>query len=257
VDTNELVKLVKANKKYKDISDEVVKTRVEEFLAKNKVFEEKSAVKEIRSRLHRIHGSFRLNTRKLEKYLKNKEFRKILESNRSTRERLDVYSELYADIFEMTGKPTSIIDLGCGLNPVSILYMDLKHVNYHAYDINESEIKFLNDFFKEFSINGQASILDLSKIENVTNLPRADLCLAFKLVDLLEAKGHKYSEELIKILAEKCKFLVVSFATRTISGKNMNYPARGWIERMLERIGFKFEILEFDEASEIFYVIKK
>ena len=102
-----------------------------------------------------------------------------------------------------------------------------------------------------------AESIDLSRIENIANLPSADLCLMFKVVDVLESekKGHKYSEEVIKLLAEKCGFVVFSFATRTVSGRSMNFPQRGWIERMLTRIGLKYKMLEFE--SEIFYVISK
>jgi len=79
----------------------------------------------------------------------------------------------------------------------------------------------------------------------------------FKLVDVIEAnkKGHKYSEGIIKILANKCKFVVVSFSKLTVSGKFMNFPYRGWIERMLERINFNFKILDF--PNEVFYVVSK
>jgi uncharacterized protein YlzI (FlbEa/FlbD family) len=253
----EFIKEIKKSKKYKDIAEEIIMAKVNEFFKKYNVGEdERFFMKEIKASLHKAHGSFRFNNKKIEVFLDKKDFLSMLDKNKSTRERLDIYSNIYEKIFEITGKPKSILDLGCGLNPCSIPLMKLnKELSYNAYDINESEMNFLNKFFEKFEINGKASILDLTKIENIEKLPETDLCLMFKLIDVLEEEkeGHKYSEEIIKILSRKCKFIVVSFATRTISGKKMMFASRGWIERMLFRIGLKFEELVFD--SEIFYVI--
>lgn len=255
MESEELISKIKTSKKYKDISEEVIKTKVDEYLAKNKFFDEKIALKDIKSELHKAHGSFRFQDKKLDKLLEEKDFISILDSNRSTKERLLDFENIYEKIFAITGKPKSILDLGCGLNPCSIPLMKIDRLlEYYAYDINKSEMYFLNKFFKVFNINGVAQTIDLTKIENFKKLPKADVCFMLKLVDILEKDGHKYSEEMIKILAEKCRFIVVSFATQTISGKKMMFAERGWIERMLQRIGMNFEKIIFD--SEVFYVIK-
>ncbi len=268
-----LVQEIKKSKKYKDISEEVIENKIKNYSEKNIGFDEKAIVKGVKALLHDIHSSFQVSTRKvkerdelfkqLEKEPKSIDIiKKILATNKSTHERLSVYSELYARIFEITGKPRNIMDLGCGLNPVSLPFMAIYPENYYCYDINESDTRFLNNFFKISKAFGVAKNLDLSNIENIKKLPSdIDICFMFKLIDTLEKEkgreGHKYSEEIIKILAEKCKFIVISFATRTISGREMNYPQRGWIERMLERIGMKFEKIYFNEAGEVFYVVRR
>lgn len=272
MDITELMKAIKSSKKYKAISEDVIKQKIEEYTKKNprwQEYKDKHILKEIKRILHKAHGSFQINAGKAKlKQELLEELRKdpddldaiddILKTNRSTRERLGIYQEVYKKIFDITGEPRSILDLGAGLNPVSFAYMDLNEdPDYYAYDINEKDAEFLNEFFKIEKINGKAESLDLSRAENIANLPNADICLMFKLVDTLEMdkKGHKYSEEIIQTLAQKCEFVVASFATRTVSGKSMNFPQRGWIERMLTRIGMKYRMLEFD--SEIFYVISK
>jgi len=255
MEIKEAVKLVKANKKYRDIADSVVEDNIKEIKGWEN-FDEKTLIKEARAKLHRGHGSFRMKTNKLDEYLEKKDFISILDKNKSTRERLLDFEEIYEKIFAITGMPNSILDLGCGLNPASIPLMKLKpELKYYAFDINEREINFINKFFKTFEIKGKAEILDLSIIENVEELPNVNVCLAFKLLDVLEKKGHKYSEEIIKILVDKCRFVVVSFAKQTVSGRMMNFPQRGWIERMLTRIDMKFE--KFETRNEIFYIIKK
>jgi uncharacterized protein YlzI (FlbEa/FlbD family) len=159
----------------------------------------------------------------------------------------------------MTGKPKSIIDLGSGINPVSCAYYLDKNekITYHAYEIDERDVDFLNQFFKIVAseVNGKAEILNLGKIENIKSLPSADICFMFKLVDVIEKNGHKYSEEVIKVLIEKVKFIVLSFPTITVSGKPMKFADRGWIERLLDRINLKYE--KFVITNEIFYVISK
>lgn len=267
MEISEIASKIKQSRKYKDISEELIKSAVEEYLRGNENVDEEIALKDIKAILHKAHGSFRTKDKEriallkeLEENPENSEIiDKILETNRSTKERLEIYREVYRKIFAITGKPKSILDLGCGINPVSFVYMDLENpeVKYYACDINESDRDFLEKFFQISKIQGKSEILDLGKIENVKYLPKADLCLMFKLIDVLEEEkeGHKYAEEMIKILAEKARFIVVSFATKTLSGKKMRHPYRGWIERMLDRIGLDFE--RFESKNEIFYVIKK
>jgi 16S rRNA (guanine(1405)-N(7))-methyltransferase len=260
MEVEELGKLIKSSKKYKDISEEIIKQEVENYLKKNPKIDkrdEKIILKEIKSKLHRIHGGFRISAKKTEDYLQAEDYFGLLRTNRSTNERLDFYKEAYKEIFNITGTPRSILDLGCGLNPLSIIFMnlDLTKINYYAHDINEAEIFIINRFFKNKKIQGKAEILDLTSSENLQKLPKADICFMFKLLDILEEKGHKYAEELITKLIKKSNFIVVSFATITLGGRKMEYAARGWIERMLDRVGLRFEKLEFN--NEIFYVISR
>ena len=269
MDITNLITLIKANKKYKDISDDVVKTELEKYFKANSKaenYKDKFIVKDIRTKLHKNYASFQMpNQSKKERVEllaqldKNpgdiKIVNKLLGTNRSTKERIEFYSQLYEDIFSITGEPNSILDLGCGINPISFPYMKLEQANYYACDIDNRDIKFLNDFFKMMQIEGLAETKDLSLLENFSSLPEADICFMFKLLDVLEKKGHKYSEDVIKILIDKCQFIVASFATYTVGGREMNFPERGWIERMLTRIGLKFKMLEY--SNEIFYVVYK
>ena len=78
-----------------------------------------------------------------------------------------------------------------------------------------------------------------------------DVCFMFKFLDPIEDKGHKLSEEIIKLI--KARYIVISFSTKTVSGKKMNHPYRGWIEKMLERIKKDFEKISLE--NEVFYII--
>jgi len=251
-----LFEQIKNSKKYKDLSDEIIRKEIKEYLRKNpdsKRYKNKKIVKDIKAELHKLTGRFQIKKRKKkQEYLNKKDYEGILSTNLSTKERLKDYDKLYSLIFSTTGRPKIILDIGCGINPCSYPIMKIKS-KYLAYDINQGDIDFVNEFFKKFNIKGKAEILDLRDIDNVKKLPKADLCLMFKIIDPLEkGKGHKLSEKIIKNL--KCKYIVASFATKTISRKPMKYPYRGWFERMLNRNKFKWE--KINTNSEVYYIVK-
>jgi 16S rRNA (guanine(1405)-N(7))-methyltransferase len=222
-------------------------------------------LKEIKANLHKLYSSYQTSKKfKREKYLnKLKQNSKniniindILSTNISTKERLEDYQGLYKEIFSLTGKPKTIIDFACGLNPISFVYMDLKELNYYAYDIDESDINFLNEFFKiekteEFK--GSAEILDINNKLSINKVPNSDIIFLFKIIDIIDISNHKPSEQLISLLMKKTKFIVVSFATKTLSRRTMNFPKRKWFETMLNRLGINFDIIK--KRNEIYYIL--
>jgi 16S rRNA (guanine(1405)-N(7))-methyltransferase len=266
---------IQKNKKYSSISRDLIKKEIKKYfqispksislLEKTQSKKYKEIIKKIRNRLHLVYGSFQTKSKaKMEGLLREidgindyKTHDKILSLSVSSKERLKDYEKIYSSIFKITTRPKKIIDLGCGLNPISYPYMHINNLVYYAYDIDQKDIAFLDNYFniigRYTKIKGKAFVADLKDLDIVKELPRADICFMFKLVDVLERRGHKLSEELIKSL--KCKHIVVSFPTKTVSGRNMRHPYRGWIEKMLDRIGYKFERIVFD--NEVFYIISK
>lgn len=184
---------------------------------------------------------------------------KILSTNVSAKERLGIYPTIYSDIFAITGKPESILDLGSGINPVSFPFMNLPHVKYTALELSKKDCDFLIEYFaimNEF-IEGHAESIDLVEInKNPSLLSKlsADMAFLFKVIEPIElSKSHKIGETIMKNL--DCKWIIVSFATTTISGNRMNYPKRRWFEMMIHRLGYELKSME--KENEIFYIIKK
>lgn len=259
---NQILKQVKAHKKYKDISDTVVKKEIQTHLKSHpNASEDKQTIKEIRSKLHKIYSSFQTKKKnKIEKLIKKINNKcplettdQLLSNTVSTKERLPNYQSIYSQIFKITGKPKTILDLGCGLNLFSYPFMEINEPTYYGYDINEKDAEFLNKYIKKMKIEGGVEILDLENLKSVKRLPKADLVFLFKVVDIL--KGKKYAEDVLEILIKNNKYLVVSFATRTISRRKMNNPYRNGFEIMLKRKEWNFE--KFQTENESFYVIKK
>ena len=198
--------------------------------------------------MRRVYGLFRVAQKG-----------KTLETHPSTKERIGFYSELYRKLFAITGKPKVILDLGCGMNPLSFPFMKLNEVEYYAYDLSEEEIGIITDFFEKWSVKnkdvvGKGSLLDITNVQKIGQLPKADVAFLFKVTDVLDRnKGHLVTEKVLK--AVPAQYVVVSFSTRTMSGKPMTAPRRRWMEWLCQRLGWTYEIVEFE--NELFYVVRK
>ena len=267
----ELLQKIKANKKYKSLADEIILKEIKNYLKSYPKANDITIIKQVRARLHRLYSSYQTKKKKkrddyleeLKIALKNnksiKEItNKLLLSTLSTTERLSDYQYIYSEIFKITGEPNSIADLGAGLSPCSFPFMNLKKIKYYAYDIDKDDINFLNKYFKimKKEIKGKAAIFDLRDLSKISSLPSTDIVFLFKVIDLIDDK-IKISERLIKNLfnQDKCKFIVASFATKTLTRKSMNFPKRKGFEKMLTRNNLKFK--SFKTPNEIFYVISQ
>ncbi|MBI2499730.1 methyltransferase domain-containing protein [Candidatus Woesearchaeota archaeon] len=169
--------------------------------------------------------------------------------DRSIIERKEYNKELYTKIFNITKKPKKILDFGCGLNP---LYFPYKDIYYIATDINKNILKKVKKHFKKSNIKGEVFYLDIKDFNEIKKLNKVDVVFIFKVLDLLK-KDKLTTLGIIKNL--KTKFVVVSFPTKTVYGKRMNYPKRKWFDNILNKLKYKYEIIRF--FNEIFYIIRK
>jgi len=148
---------------------------------------------------------------------KEKDFcKKILNTHASTKERMDYLEDFYQGIFKVTGKPQSISDLACGLNPFAFPWMGLDiTVQYHAYDLNSPRINFINHFFKCIHLAPLAEHRDI-----LVNPPteKSDVTFLFKEAHRLDQRQKGCN----KILWQKINspWLVVSLPSESLSGKH-------------------------------------
>ena len=238
----------------------------------------KEIIKRVRAKLRVVYGVFQTGkeSEKLEllEELKKVVWRtkeidltidihkKLLEKHLSSKERLPYYEEVYRSIWRFTGKPHSIIDLGCGLNPLSFPFMGLNKVDYYASELNTIDVNFLNAYFdimEVFGLNGKAIQQDLSGLSASEALfktfPKSDVAFMFKLLDSLKVprKSKKLDEMVIDRVP--ARWVIVSFPTKTIGSRSMSVTQRGWVEKLCQRKGWKCSHIKV--GDEIFYIIKK
>ncbi|MBI4447967.1 hypothetical protein HY643_03225 [Candidatus Woesearchaeota archaeon] len=262
---NELVVAIKNKKELKSLSSAFVEGIAKEFLQKKQIKQlpqpksrdYKIIIKEIRKTLREVYGVFKeKNFEKRKKILQEitslndlDAHKKILSLHKSTKERIDAYPIIYQKIFSETGKPKKILDLGCGLNPVSYPFMQLTEVEYVATELTEEDAAFIEEYFKKMKINGKTIALDLTKTDQ---LPESDICFLFKLLDTLETLKRGVTKELIEKI--KTNFLVISFPTQSLGGrKGLTTKRLKWFEQIIN----KYKHTTFETQNEKFYIIKK
>ncbi|MDP2930044.1 MAG: hypothetical protein Q8N56_00340, partial [bacterium] len=145
----------------------------------------------------------------------------ILQLQSSIKERIPILDTFYQKIFAITGQPKTIIDWACGLNPLTWPWMDTaaspENCRYLGFDIDKEQNDFLNNIFK--TVNLKQFEIKLGDIL-IDKSPQADVIFLLKLLPLLEHQQKGVSLEILKNLP--ANFLVVSFPTKTLGGKQRN-----------------------------------
>ena len=145
--------------------------------------------------------------------------------------------KVYGMIFKITGKPKKVLDLGCGYSP---MHFNVRGVKYYCADIGHDYVK------------NKGFIFDLLN-DDYGKLPEVDVIFLFRVLESLEHLRRNISKDIIEKL--KCKYVVVSFDKRSLSGKNIRKKGRIWFRRILNELNLKYEVFDYDD--EIFFVIKK
>lgn len=256
-----LIDLIRQKREFRDLDNKFVEKMLDSRLKGKKVEDLKprdieKMEKETRAYLREVYGAFLSS-----KYFQREKFLnaikdlndseahiRILSLHLSTKERLPYYEEIYEKIFAVTGEPSSILDLGCGLNPFSFPFMNLKDVRYYAVELVKSDAEFIQRYFDKMKINGKAINMDLTQAEN---LPSADVCFMFKVIDTFEAIQWDITAELMAKI--KAKYIIASFATKSLGGrKTIKAEKRQWFERLIA----SKEHSTFEVENEVFYIIK-
>ncbi|MDD5418062.1 MAG: hypothetical protein PHW96_04230 [Candidatus Nanoarchaeia archaeon] len=260
------LEIIKGKKELKNIDDSTVENALKQLnIDVSKLKEQpkhyKDELKKTRKYLREKYGLFSLpKASKRDKIISIIEYSddivkpclEMLKTHLSSKERLRHYEYIYSKIIPKNTK--SISDIACGMNPFSyILIPDYKKIRYFCYELNTSDCNIINRFFKKAEIKGVAEQIDASKMENIKKIPETDVCLLLKTLDTIEEKNKWVSEEIIKNL--KSKTIVISFSTKTVSGRSMKASSRLWLEDIIKKLKLNFEIFETD--NEKFYVILK
>lgn len=263
-DLEKVIASVVSSKKYSAVCDDTVRRIAERELVHRGSL--KAATKATKRRLHQVYGGFEQHLdydlayqQLAAAYRVGSEAeiraasRKILEQHSSTRERLPVLDQFYAAILAVIGRPESILDLGCGLNPLALPWMHLVgDARYIALDIDADRVRFLNRYL------ALVGLAPLARCQDVLSHPphdMVDLALLLKMSPSLERQEPGSTLWLMERL--NAPRLVVSFAVKSLGGreKGMRDQYERQFSQLVENRGWLVEKLVFE--TELVFVVKR
>jgi 16S rRNA (guanine(1405)-N(7))-methyltransferase len=178
--------------------------------------------------------------------------KEILLRHISTSERLPLVDSLYQKLFSITGQPASILDLACGLNPLTFPWMDLPTTtHYYAYDILQPRIALINHFFNTQGMLPLAEIRDI--LIDPPSIP-ADVAFIWKEIHRFEQRKKDSSYHLYTAL--HVKFIIVSLPAQSIhSQHDFTQSYRSLFHKTLH--GLQWPVSEIQIGQEMFFIIQK
>ena len=225
----------------------------------------KDAVKEVRKKLHNIVAPYlgdpdyvaaNIELETAFRTGDSQEIKKactgVLASHASTRERLQILGEFYSRLFTITGQPQILLDLACGLNPLTFPWMGLPATTcYYAYDIHQPRIAFINHFFR---LQGLAPLACVQDILVEPPQLEGDVAFMFKEAHRFEQRQKGCNRALWQAL--KVHYLLVSLPPRSLSGHhNLVERQRQLVSRTVE--GFSWQVSEVLFENEMVFIIDK
>jgi 16S rRNA (guanine(1405)-N(7))-methyltransferase len=263
-DLEKTVATVMASKKYRAICQDTIQRIAGRELANRG--NPRAAAKATKRRLHQVYGAFEQEVDYGAVYRQlgaaygtgsdaeiKTTCRQALGLHSSTRERLSILDEFYPAILALTGQPGSILDLGCGLNPLAMPWLDLRpEAIYIPLDIDAERVRFLNRYLVLAGFEPLARCQDV-----LARLPgdSVDLALLLKMSPTLERQEQGATLRLLKGL--NVPFIVVSFAVKSLGGRGKGMTGqygRQFLEMASDQ-PWRIEKLEFD--TELVFVVSK
>ena len=267
-----IVDAVRSKKRLFNLDKNLIVKEIEKYLVQNpsiisyisnpKSKKTKAMIKNIRAKFHDIYEIFQTNSiSKRDNMLDKLELSdidshiNILKTHISSKERIPFYAELYEKIFSITGKAKSVLDLSCGLNPLSFPFMKLPlSTRYFATELCEDDLLFIEKYFQKINLKNY-SVIKMNLVNEFEKLKdiRVDLCFIFKVIDILETQKKHITYKLLESI--NAPFVVASFSMSNVKGERMRRDKVHFFERMCRNLNYSFDIIE--EPNELFYVVNK
>jgi 16S rRNA (guanine(1405)-N(7))-methyltransferase len=178
--------------------------------------------------------------------------RTILEQHDSTRERLPYLEDFYRCIREACPEIRTILDLACGLNPIAFPWMGFADtVSYHAFDIHQSRVELINQFFRGMDMQPLAELRDI--LVDPPEIP-ADAAFLFKEAHRMEKRRKGASRALIQSL--QARVIFISLPNRSLDGqRDLGVRMVRLVHSIFDGIGG--EIYSLDFPGETLYWVER
>jgi 16S rRNA (guanine(1405)-N(7))-methyltransferase len=257
----EIVERVLRSSRYRDVDPSMLARFADEELTRARNADD--AVKRVKRRLHQAVGAFRGATRAdaiaatWSGDLTEPQFRaavaEALRAHASTRERLDRLDVFYAGIWSLTGVPARVLDLGCGLNPLTLPWMGLApDAVYLACDVDRRPLATVTAFL---DLVGQPHVVEALDLVERPPAHAADVALMLKLVTTLDRQLPEAAAHLLAQL--RVRHAVVSFPKHSLGGrgKGMERTYRERLDRLVADAGNVSGVAEASVPSELVFVL--
>jgi 16S rRNA (guanine(1405)-N(7))-methyltransferase len=262
-DLQAVLAAVSASKKYRGVCPEAVRRiAARELAGRGSV---KAAVKATKRRLHQVYGAFAHELDAEAAYgslaaawergedEKRAACRAVLALHSSTRERLPILDRFYPALWQVAGRPGSVLDLGCGLNPLAWPWMGLPPgTDYVALDIDCPRIAFLNRFLALAGLAPRARCQDLLAQPPAD---RADVALLLKMSPSLERQEEGATLRLVA--GAQAPTVVVSFAVASLTGRRKGMEAQYGSQFAALARGQSWHVTELGFDSELVFVVQR
>ncbi len=259
---------VAESRRYRNVCDATVQRLAREALAASGG-EPREASKRTKRALHQIFGAFLPTSPPWKKLLERldravaaasrdplalrAELRGLMGRHASTRERLPILDRFWAELGTRLGAPQRVLDVGCGLNPLSVPWWGLAPDGVcGGVEIDAQLVDFVRACLDRLGVKHDIRLED---VLGGAALPPADVALALKLLPTLERQRAGSGQALLDALPAPC--IVVSFPTRSLGrrarGLEASY-ARDF-EALLARRSWAAE--RIDLPGELVYLVRK
>jgi 16S rRNA (guanine(1405)-N(7))-methyltransferase len=259
VDLDTLVDTVLNSAKYREVSPTLVRAIGAQELRKRR--NQKEAVKATKNKLHQTVGAYWQGNQEYADWLAQLTAaaadptqvrtvcQSILRHHASTRERLPLLPDFYATLFAGLPPIHSVLDLACGLNPLTIPWMPLAaDAVYQACDIAHDQAAFLHEALPLLGVQGSATVCNL--LETIPAI-KADVVLLLKTLPCLEQVDPTIGARLLTTI--DAPVLIVSFPGQSLGGRHKGmtttYPAH--LQALLQDTAW--QVTPFPFATELVF----
>jgi len=217
----------------------------------------------VKRRLHQAVGAFRGASRARDLAaawrgdLRDPAFREaciaLMRTHASTRERLPHLDRFYPGIWRRTGLPLRVLDLGCGLGPMALPWMEIGDATYLAVD---ADTRPLTTVEAALDLVGQPHWVEaVDLVRGRPSEASADVALLLKLVTTLDRQDPEAASRLIGGL--DVRHAAVSFTTRTLGGRDrgMEGTYRRRVDRLVADVGRVTDVTEASVPNELVFVL--
>ncbi|HOE35356.1 MAG: hypothetical protein GX415_00100 [Chloroflexi bacterium] len=263
-DLETLVRAICRNSKYAQIIPSLVERVASEELEKRGDI--RTALKTARTRLHQVTGAFlapEINYTKWEDILNTipaddepawQDYcTRLMRLHNSTAERLPYIGHFFKTCLAEISPVHSVLDLACGLNPLAQPWMPLSpDFVYYACDVVLPMLDFLNRFFNQRNITGNALPCDLSAC-----VPRQQVQVAF-LLKTLPCLDQLDKTLGARLLAEiNAEHILISYPARSLGGreKGMRQTYAHQFAQLTQNTSFKVRGFEF--PNELVFLLSR